>query len=232
MPMHRASLALILLASVACSTGTTGRVKASPAPAPTAASVARADAVTDGSASVAESDRMLVRRAAMDVVVGDVAQAAARTQVILVSANGYVERGQRSERSASFTIRVPEPRLEATLDSLGTLGRVASHTVSAEDVTEESIDLDARLAALTAERDRLKQLLDRATTISEVMAVEREVARVQGEVDSLAGRLKQLRSSAAMASVDLSIRQKVVLGPLGYLAQGLGTLLAKLFVIR
>ena len=226
--IRRISLPLMLLAATACATNTRVAKRAADVPKP----VARADAVTEGAASVAESERLLVRRAAMDVVVGDVAQAAARTQSILVSAHGYVERGQRSDRSASFTLRVPEASLDGVLDSLGTLGRVASHTVSAEDVTEESIDLDARLQALIAERDRLKQLLDRATTISEVMTVEREVARVQGEVDSLAGRLKQLRNSAAMASVELSIRRKVVLGPLGYVAQGIGTLLAKLFVIR
>ena len=205
---------------------------AKPSVATVPAPVARADAVTNGSAPAADAERLLVRRAAMDVVVDDVARAAARAQAVLVGARGYVERGQRSERSASFTIRVPEASLDGVLDSLATLGRVASRTVSAEDVTEESIDLDARLQALTAERDRLKQLLDRASTIAEVMTVEREVARVQGEVDSLAGRLKHLRSAASMASVELSIRQKVVLGPLGYVAQGLGKLIAKLFVIR
>jgi hypothetical protein len=225
--IRRASLIPLVLATVACSVNANAR-----RPATTPAPVAQADAVTAGKASVEESERMLVRRAAMDVVVTDVAQASARAQSILVGAHGYVERGQRSDRSASFTIRVPEATLDAVVDSLGTLGKVASHTVSAEDVTEESIDLDARLQALTAERDRLKQLLDRATTITEVMTVEREVARVQGEVDSLAGRLKQLRNSAAMASVDLSLRRKIVLGPLGYIAQGLGTLLSKLFVLR
>ena len=226
--IRRVSLAFMLLATAACANNGSMAKRAADAPRP----VARADAVTEGSASVAESERLLVRRAAMDVVVGDVAQAAARTQSILVGARGYVERGQRSDRSASFTLRVPEASLDAVIDSLGTLGRVASHTVSAEDVTEQSIDLDARLQALIAERDRLKQLLDRANTIEQVMMVEREVARVQGEVDSLAGRLKELRSSAAMASVELSIRRKVVLGPLGYLGQWLGTALAKLFVIR
>jgi hypothetical protein len=224
----RLSLASIVLAATACAANTGIAKRAPDAPKP----VARADAVTSGTLTVEESERMLVRRAAMDVVVGDVAKAAARTQSILVSAHGYVERGQRSDRSASFTIRVPEASLDPMLDSLGTLGKVASHAVSAEDVTEESIDLDARLQALIAERDRLKQLLDRATTITEVMTVEREVARVQGEVDSLSGRLKQLRNSAAMASVDLSIRRKVVLGPLGVIAQGLGTFLSKLFVLR
>jgi hypothetical protein len=187
--------------------------------------------VADDRAST-DAARLLVRRGAMDVVVDDVARAAARAQSVLVGANGYVERGQRSERSASFTIRVPEQSLDAVLDSLATMGKVASRTVSAEDVTEQSIDLDARLQALIATRDRLRQLHDKAATVAEVIAVEHELSRVQGEVDSLEGRLKHLRSTAALATVDLSIRQKIILGPLGVVAQALGNLITKLFVIR
>jgi hypothetical protein len=175
---------------------------------------------------------MLVRRAAMDVVVNDVAAAAARAQSVLVSSGGYVERGDRGERSASFTLRIPEKSLDATLDSLATLGTVASRRVSAEDVTAEAIDLDARLQSLIASRDRLRKLHDSATSVSDVIAVERELGRVQGEVDSLEGRLKFLRSAAALATVDLSIRQRIVLGPLGVIAKGLGTVLSKLFVWR
>ena len=182
--------------------------------------------------SSVEDARLLVRRAAMGVVVEDVARAAARAQAVLVGSNGYVEREQRSERSASFTLRVPERSLDSVLDSLATLGSVASRTVSAADVTEQSIDLDARLQSLIATRDRLRQLHEKATTVGEVIAVEHELARVEGEVDSLEGRLKHLRSSAAQATIELSIRRKIVLGPLGVVAQGLGTLLSKLFVWR
>jgi hypothetical protein len=179
-----------------------------------------------------EAARLLVRRAAMDVVVDDVARAAARAQSLLVGSGGYVERGQLGERSASFTLRIPENALDATLDSLATLGSVASRTVSAQDVTEEAIDLDARLQSLIATRDRLRKLHDSATSVTEVITVERELGRVQGEVDSLEGRLKHLRSSAALATVELSVRRKIVLGPLGVVAKGLGILLSKLFVWR
>jgi len=218
------TLALVLAVS-ACSTPASVATRSRGQAAPTPEGVSPAPVTTDDA-------RMLVRRAAMDVVVADVAQAAARAQAVLAGSGGYVERGDRGERSASFTLRVPEKALDATLDSLATLGSVASRRVSAEDVTEEAIDLDARLQSLLASRDRLRKLHDSATTVTEVITVERELARVQGEVDSLEGRLKHLRSSAALASVDLSIRQRIVLGPLGVIAKGIGTVLAKLFVWR
>ena len=55
---------------------------------------------------------------------------------------------------------------------------------------------------------------------------------MQGEVDSLEGRLKHLRSSAALATVELSIRRRIVLGPLGVIAKALGSVITKLFVWR
>ena len=191
-----------------------------------------ATSASDLAAERAETNRLLVRRAAMDVVVDDVARAAARAQSVLVQSGGYVEKGERSERSASFTLRVPEASLDAVLDSLSTLGRVASRTVSAEDVTRQAIDLDSRLQALIATRDRLRELQRKATTVADVIAVEHELARVQGDVDSLDGQLKYLRSAAALANVQLSVRQKIVLGPLGLVAQGIGSVLAKLFILR
>ena len=225
---HQLSTGLaILIAATACSTPATvaSKSRGQVAPAPAEGTLSQAPVALDDA-------RILVRRAAMDVVVDDVSQAAARAQAVLVAEGGYVERGERAERSASFTLRVPEKALDATLDSLATLGSVASRRVSAEDVTEEAIDLDARLQSLLASRDRLRKLHDSATSVTEVITVERELARVQGEVDSLEGRLKHLRSAASLASVDLSIRRRIVLGPLGVIARGIGAVLTKLFVWR
>ena len=148
---------LLLLTAGGCSNPATVQRGARPVVAPKPAAVDAAATPVS-----VEAGRMLVRRAAMDVVVEDVAAAAARVQSVLVQSGGYVERGQLGERSASFTLRVPEKALDATLDSLATLGSVASRTVSAQDVTEEAIDLDARLQSLIATRDRLRKLHDSA----------------------------------------------------------------------
>jgi len=59
------------------------------------------------------------------------------------------------------------------------------------------IDLDARLANLVAVRDRLQEHLARSTNVSEVIEVERELARLQGDIDSLSGRSTFLRSASA-----------------------------------
>jgi hypothetical protein len=117
-------------------------------------------------------------------------------------------------------------------DSVTTLGDVESRTITASDVTEQLVDLDARLNALRATRDRLRQLLERADEVQDVISVERELGRVQGELESLEGRLELLRTQVAMSELSLRMTQEPVLGPLGAILAGAASLIGKLFVIR
>jgi chromosome segregation ATPase len=159
--------------------------------------------------------------------------ARARLEHALAALGGRVAylRTNEDER-AEYTLRVPGDRLDALMDSVATLGEVETRTVSATDVTEQVVDAEARLAALRATRDRLRQLLERASTVQDVVTVERELARVQGDLESLERRLNTLRGQVAFSELSVSLRRRPVLGPLGLLLQGAATLLGKLFVIR
>ena len=131
-----------------------------------------------------------------------------------------------------MTLRIPDARLEAVMDSIGALGRVTSRSLTMQDVTAEVIDLEARLASLVAARDRLRLLQQRAESVADVVAVERELARVQGEIDSMTGRRDHLRDQADRSTLAVTLRPARVLGPLGAAAYGLGWVVEKLFVIR
>jgi hypothetical protein len=179
-----------------------------------------------------QQDRLLVKRAELSIEVERPADVTPRATALAASTGGYVQSTTSAERSVYMVLRVPAPSLEAVLDSLGRLGHVESRTVSADDVTEQAVDLEARVASLRASRDRLRELQGRATTVAELVAAEGELGRVQGELDSLEGRLKLLRGTVALAQVELRVTQKLVLGPLGVLFAGVGKLLGKLFVIR
>jgi hypothetical protein len=220
----RLSAVFLALALAGCSPA---RKPAEVAPVPASAPTRMTPLI-----SAEAAPQLLVRRAALGVDVDDVAASASRAHGIAIGSGGYVEREERAERSASVTIRVPEPRLDAALDTLGRLGKITNRTVSAQDVTEEAIDVEARIRSLTASRDRLRELLTRASAVGDVVAVEKELARVQGELDSLQGRLQHLRSTTALAELHVSFHQKVVLGPLGRFFSAIGRGLGKLFVVR
>jgi hypothetical protein len=169
----------------------------------------------------------------MDVEVEELRPAQVRLERALGALGGRIAHLEvRENDRADYTLRVPANRLDALMDSVAVLGRVETRTVSATDVTEQVVDAEARLAALRASRDRLRQLLERASTVQDVITVERELARVQGELESLEGRLTALRGQVSMSELSARLDRRRVLGPLGLLLQGVSTLLMKLFVWR
>lgn len=88
-------------------------------------------------------------------------------------------------------------------------GRMLSRAVNSEDLTRQIVDTEARLRALTSLRDRLQALLrDRPGRLSDLLEVERELARVQGELDSITSQLAVMRTRVAMSELSLSYQSE------------------------
>ena len=178
------------------------------------------------------TDRMLVRTASLTIDSYDPAPLAPRIMAFVERVGGQVDNLTTQDRGAfRATLRVPAASLDQMLDSLAAFGRVRTRSVSARDVTEQAVDMDARLASMRLVRDRLRALLERAATVADAVAVERELGRVQQELDSLEARLAVLRTRVAMAEIHLEVDKRVRLGPLGLLLAGVGYLLGRLFFV-
>ena len=118
------------------------------------------------------------------------------------------------------------------MDSAATLGFVGERRVNLDDVTDQVVDAQGRLASLRASRDRIRSLMDRAGGMSDVLTLERELARVQAEIESLEGRLAAIQGAVALSEVNIRLEQKHELGPVSKVAVGLGRALKKLFVLH
>ncbi|MDP2259097.1 MAG: DUF4349 domain-containing protein [Caulobacter sp.] len=95
-------------------------------------------------------------------------------------------------------------------------GRVTSSNVSSEDLSRQIVDTEARLRAMTTLRDRLQALLaDRPGKLSDLVEIERELARVQGDIDSTTSQLAVMRGRVAMSEVTLNYRSRDMLAPSG-----------------
>lgn len=93
--------------------------------------------------------------------------------------------------------------METQADEAG--GRIASQTTSTEDLTRAIVDTEARLRAQSALRDRLQELLrSRPGRLADLLEVERELARVQGEIDAVQSNLAVMRTRVAMSELNLS----------------------------
>lgn len=178
-------------------------------------------------------DRMFIKTASLRVAVDNVDESARRAAEIAEKSGGRVERSSvTEEKRASLTIRVPAAKLNAVLDDLSDLGSEQDRRISSRDVTGPMIDLETSLKNKRALRDRLRKLLKRAEDVEEVLKVEESLTRLQSEIDSMERRFNLMSDAVEMASIDLALRRKRILGPLGYLGYGLWWLFSKLFVIR
>jgi hypothetical protein len=177
--------------------------------------------------------RLLIKQASLRLEADDLRVLASSVEGVVRSHQGYVENTYATQdKSLDMRLRVPVQDLDAVLDQLARLGEVKERSVSVEDVTDQQIDIQARLKNLVEARDRLRGHLQNAGELKDIVAVEAELTRVQTEIDSLEGRLKLLDASAALATIQLSATRTTVLGPLGYVAQGIWWAVSKLFVIR
>ncbi|HEX2057179.1 MAG TPA: DUF4349 domain-containing protein [Actinomycetota bacterium] len=108
-------------------------------------------------------------------------------------------------RRGEFTIRVPAERFEETLTALEELGTIAGEDVRGEDVSQEFVDLEARLRNATAQEEVLFRLYDRSSTIGDTIRVQRELEDVQLEIERLRGRLRFLEDRTDLSTISVSV---------------------------
>jgi hypothetical protein len=121
-------------------------------------------------------------------------------------------------RSINGTLRIPSSRFDAALAELRQLGRVTEESQNAEDVTATVADLDARLSNSRVIEKRLTEVLQSRTgDVGDVLEVEREIARVRGEIEQMEAERKQLDRRIEYATLTLEIVEEraaaVNLGP-------------------
>lgn len=157
------------------------------------------------------SQRLVIKSASLSIEVEDVAVAEATLRARAEQLGGYIVSVQTSGSGAYLTsvitFRVPAERFEDALTGVeGLAHEVYSRTVSGDDVTEEFVDLESRLRNLEATRDRLLDLLNKATRVEDALQVNQALTDVQGEIEQIQGRMKYLRQSAAFSTVSAELR--------------------------
>jgi hypothetical protein len=159
-------------------------------------------------------ERSLVYTATITVEVESVARAADEANALAIGVGGIVAGDQRTIEEdgsqATLVLRVPAERFSSTLDDLADLGTEQSRQVQAEDVTEQLVDLEARIATQQASVDRIRELLARAATIGEIVSLESELTRRQADLDSLVQRRETMSGLVDLATITV-----VLHGPSG-----------------
>jgi hypothetical protein len=165
---------------------------------------------------VVSADRNLILTAKIDMRSKDPWATSDRAQAIASGLGGDVlnltQSGSGDTRSASLTIRVPSSRFADALQQLRTLdGEVQTSGVSAQDVTDQFVDLQARLAAKQAEEQRYLAILNRANTIDEILKVDASLSNVRTQVEQLTGQINSIKQRTDYSTISMSIATIAVL---------------------
>ena len=156
---------------------------------------------------------MVIRTGSVSVEVESIERGTEALQAMVQRLGGHVTNvsmqiGRERRREAQLTARVPAQRFDEAIAGLDPLGDVESVNVTAEDVGEEYADIEAQVRNRARLEQRLLELLDTRTgELEDVLAVERELARVRETIERHEGRLRYLRNRVGMSTLTISLRE-------------------------
>ena len=178
-------------------------------PEPAAAMAESAGGGDGGDAVLQVSERRVISTGFMSLEVDDVPGAAGQVRIAAEALGGFVESstvsGDDEDAFAEVTIRVPQEAFPEALDRIRRIGEVQSEDLRAQDVTEQFIDLDARLRSALRTEGSLLDLLDRATDVADVISIERELSRVRSDIERLQGQLNFLERRVSLSTLTVSL---------------------------
>ncbi len=167
----------------------------------------------NASASTVIAPSMIIRNGAATLEVDSLELAIRAVQALATRYGGYVGNSSLSAaeyqgRSATIELKIPAARFDSALAGLESLGNIESISSTAEDVGEEFVDVNARVANARRLEERMVNLLaTRAGKLEDVLAVERELARVREEIERYTGRIRYLQSRVAISTLNVTVHE-------------------------
>ena len=164
---------------------------------------------TGGNAAPDGSGPLIVRTGQLDLQVADLEAAIHAAESAVTAAGGYIAGSQRSgeaaQASASVLFRIPAAHWSDTLDALRKLGtKVLGEQTSSQEVTAQVVDLGARLANLRVTEAALQAIMEKATKIPDVLAVQEQLTGVRQQIEELTAQKQTLENQAALATLTVN----------------------------
>jgi hypothetical protein len=161
----------------------------------------------------AGAPRKVVYTADVQLIVNDLTVTEEKIRKLVSDHKGYVTQSESSgamgaRRHGLWKVRIPVESFEAFLDEVAGLGVPEKTTLDSQDVSEEFYDVQARIKNKKVEEDRLLNHLEKSTgKLEDILAVEKELSRVRGEIEQMEGRLQYLSNQTEMTTVTINLQE-------------------------
>jgi len=158
--------------------------------------------------------RLVTYQVTMTIEVKEFDPAKKKVLQLVEQAGGYIAQSSAREipnqpRGASLTLRVPVAQLSVVLEQIRSLGRVTQEQLATEEVTEQVVDLEARLRNSHATEQRLLAVLSTRTgSVADILEVEREIARTRQEIERMEAQRQNLLRRVELATVTVTLAEE------------------------
>lgn len=158
-------------------------------------------------------ERKLIRNGNIEFLTEDVRKTKAEIERIAKEQQGYISAENEDNYGNRFqinqTLRIPADKFDSVMKQLeGLAEKVDNKNISTQDVTEEFIDVEARLKTKKELEARYLDLLKQAKTVADIVSIEGQIANVRAEIESMEGRLKYLSNQVSFSTLNVSFYQE------------------------
>jgi hypothetical protein len=166
----------------------------------------------DPVATNAPAKRHIIFTSTLDIIVKDLDAAVPDVEKLVAGHKGYVAKSEikgdtGTRRTATYTLRVPAESFKPLNEGLLALGTPERNAVDSQDVTEEYVDVQARLKNLKNEEETLNKLLKDSATRAEVLQTREQIRQIRGDIERAQARLDYLSKLTALSTVHLTLRE-------------------------
>ena len=157
--------------------------------------------------------RYIILNARLTLEIEDIEEATKEIQVAVKQLGGYVASLEiydlsRERRAGQMSIRIPQDKYAYALEILDGLGETKNISENTSDVTMHYIDLEARITNLEAQEERMRELLDRAENMEDILQIEKELGRIRGDLESMTAEFKHLQERVNYSTIDIRLEEK------------------------
>jgi hypothetical protein len=171
----------------------------------------------DQSQSMAEAmNRKILRDAELTLEVGTPAEVQRKITAIAETLGGFVVTSESKQRQTgegkqvlevNLVVRVPATQFGSALDQIrGTASRIIQEKITGQDVTEEFIDLEARIKTQKALESQFLEIMKQAHKVEDALEVQRQTAEVRTEIEKLEGRKRFLENRASLSTITINLQ--------------------------
>lgn len=183
-----------------------------------AADTEKAETASTAQKAAVRNNQKIIQQLSYQIETVKFDESAKTVQSLCTQLGGYLQdssvsgkgiREQGGLRFASYTLRIPQDKLDQFKNSAGTIGSILNVTTSSENVSEQYFDTEARLKSLRTQQERLLELMKKSGSLTDVIALEKALADVNYQIEQFTGTLRQYDSLINYSTVNLQLNEVV-----------------------